>query len=229
MTCTLNMGDLWCGVLTIGTATIPGTTSHGYISFANAGSLSPSSFMHEGKEITVNAVAHNVPSTVDDDAFLEFTTSPALPNGYNFVLQVGSQSLSFAASGIGADNFLDSGVDWSNSDGQTVTLRLRETPSDNATLSGLTVNDGSSDLPLSPAFASDITSYTAWVPNAVDEVTVTATKLNSNATIAWLDGSGMALTDAGTAAGHQVMLSVGENVVRMKVTARTARQWKPTW
>ena len=175
--------------------------------------------MHEGKEITVNAVAHNVPSTVDDDAFLEFTTSPALPNGYNFVLQVGSQSLSFAG-GEAANNFLDSGVDWSNSDGQTVTLRLRETPSDNATLSGLTVNDGSSDLPLSPAFASDITSYTAWVPNAVDEVTVTATKLNSNATIAWLDGSGMALTDAGTAAGHQVMLSVGENVVRMKVTAQ---------
>ncbi len=217
--CTVTPGDLWCGVLTIGTATIPGTTSHGYISFANAGSLSPSSFSHEGKEITVNAVAHNVPSTVDDDAFLEFTTSPALPDGYNFVLQVGSQSLSFAG-GEAANNFLDSGVDWSSSDGEMVTLRLRETPSENATLSGLTVNDGSSDLALSPAFASDTMSYTAYALMAVDEVTVTPTTLNSNATIAWLDGSGMALADADTADGHQVALSAGANVVKIKVTSQ---------
>ena len=134
-------------------------------------------------------------------------------------MQVGSQSISFAGGEI-SNFFSDSGVDWSMSDGQTVTLRLRETPSENATLSGLAVNDGSSDLTLSPAFASDITSYTAWVPRAVDEVTVTATTLHPNAMIAWLDGSDMALTDAGTAAGHQVALSEGENVVKMKVTAQ---------
>ena len=134
-------------------------------------------------------------------------------------MQVGSQSISFAGGEI-SNFFSDSGVDWSMSDGQTVTLRLRETPSENATLSGLAVNDGSSDLTLSPAFASDITSYTAWVPRAVDEVTVTATTLHPNAMIAWLDGSDMALADAGTAAGHQVALSEGENVVKMKVTAQ---------
>ena len=106
------------------------------------------------------------------------------------------------------------------SDGETVTLRLRETPSDNAALSGLAVNDGSSDLALSPAFASDTTSYTAWVPRAVDEVTVTPTTLNPNATIAWLDGSGMTLPDADTAADQQVALSEGENVVKMKVTSQ---------
>ena len=111
-------------------------------------------------------------------------------------------------------------MDWSNSDGETVTLRLRETPSDNATLSGLAVNDGSSDLMLSPAFASDTMSYTVLVPYAVEEVTVTPTRLNSNATIAWLDGSGMTLPDADTAAGQQVALSVGENVIKMKVTSQ---------
>ena len=148
-----------------------------------------------------------------------FVTSPALPSGYNFVLQVPSQSFGFASGEI-LYTFTNPGVDWSMSDGQTVTLRLRETPSENATLSGLAVNDGSSDLTLSPAFASDITSYTAWVPRAVDEVTVTATTLHPNAMIAWLDGSDMALTDAGTAAGHQVALSEGENVVKMKVTAQ---------
>ena len=104
--------------------------------------------------------------------------------------------------------------------GQTVTLRLRETPSENATLSGLTVNDGSSDLTLSPAFASDNTSYTALVPNAVDEVTVTPTPLNSNATIAWLDGSAMPLADADAAAGQQVALSEGENVIKVQVTSQ---------
>ena len=106
------------------------------------------------------------------------------------------------------------------SDGETVTLRLRETPSDNATLSGLAVNDGSSDLALSPAFAPDTTSYTAYALMAVDEVTVTPTTLNSNATIAWLDGNDMELADAGTADGHQVELSEGANVIKMKVTSQ---------
>ena len=218
MTCTVTPGDLWCGVLTIGTTSFPGTSVYGYVDLGDVGSLSPDSFTREGTLITVVKVTYNVLSGGETD--LEVGTSPALPSGYNFVLQVGSQSLSFAASGTGADFFLDSGVDWSMSDGETVTLRLRETPSENAALSGLAVNDGSSDLALSPAFASDTTSYTAWVPRTVEEVTVTPTTLNPNATIAWLDGNGMALADADTAAGQQVALSEGENVVTMKVTAQ---------
>ncbi len=217
-TCTVNAGDLWCGVLTIGTAAGgPGTTSYGYVSLSNKGSLSPNSFTHEGTLITFELVAHHV-YAVNDPA-LEIQTSPALPRGYNFVLQAGSQSFSFAG-GETVYSFDPLGVDWSNSDGQTVTLRLRETPSDNATLSGLTVNDGSSDLALSPAFAPDTTSYTAYALMAVDEVTVTPTTLNSNATIAWLDGSGMALADADTADGHQVALSAGANVIKIKVTSQ---------
>ena len=217
-TCTVTPGDLWCGDLTIGTANLGGTTAHGYVGgAANTGSLSPNSFTREGTPITFDKVVHNVPTVGISD--LEFATSPALPSGYNFVLQAGSQSYSFAG-GETAYYFDPPGVDWSNSDGQTVTLRLRETPSENATLSGLTVNDGSSDLELSPAFASDTTSYTAWVPRAVDEVTVTPTTLNPNATIAWLDGSGMALPDEDTAADQQVALSVGETVIKMKVTAQ---------
>ena len=218
MTCTLNAGDLWCGVLTIGTAAGgPGTASYGYLPLSDKGSLSPNSFTHEGTPITFESVAHHV-YAVNDPA-LEIQTSPALPRGYNFVLQAGSQSFSFAG-GETVYSFDPLGVDWSNSDGQTVTLRLRETPSDNATLSGLTVNDGSSDLALSPAFASDTMSYTAYALMAVDEVTVTPTTLNSNATIAWLDGSGMALADADTADGHQVALSAGANVVKIKVTSQ---------
>ena len=215
--CTLNMGDLWCGVVTIGTTSFPGQSTYGYVGTASVGSLSPNSFTHEGTQITVTSVVHNVPTV--DVPNLEFQTSPALPVGYNFVLQVGSQSFNFAGGEV-LNVFAPPGVDWSMSDGQTVTLRLRETPSEYATLSGLTVNDGSSDLALSPAFAPDTTSYTAYALMAVDEVTVTPTKLNSNATIAWLDGNGMTLADADTAAGQQVALSEGENVIKMKVTAQ---------
>ena len=216
--CTVTPGDLWCGVVTIGTTTFPGTSVYGYVDVGSVGSLSPNSFTHEGTPITVLKVTYNVLSGGETD--LEVGTSPALPSGYNFVLQVGSQSFAFAG-GVSPYFFTNpSGVDWSMSDGETVTLRLRETPSENATLSGLAVNDGSSDLALSPAFAPDNTSYTAWVPNAVDEVTVTPTTLNSNATIAWLDGSDMTLADADAAAGQQVALSEGENVIKVQVTSQ---------
>ena len=218
MTCTVTPGDLWCGVLTIGTAAGgPGTTSYGYVPLSNKGSLSPNSFTHEGTPITFELVAHHAYSVAT--SVLQIQTSPALPSGYNFVLQAGAQSYSFAG-GERVYDFGLSGLDWSMSDGETVTLRLRETPSDNATLSGLTVNDGSSDLALSPAFAPDNTSYTAYALMAVDEVTVTPTTLNPDATIAWLDGNDMALADAATAAGHQVALSAGANVIKMKVTAQ---------
>ena len=176
-------GDLWCGVLTIGTATAPGTTFHGYVSIANAGSLSPSSFSHEGTSITVNAVAHNVPST--EDPFLEFTTSPALPSGYNFVLQVGSQSLSFAG-GATANNFFDSGVDWSMSDGETVTLRLRD-DSNNA-----------------PEFSVELAVFTLPENSAADTVvgTVTATDADDDTLTYSLEGTDAASFDIDSGTGE---------------------------
>ena len=217
-TCTVTPGDLWCGTLTIGSFTGPGGASHGYIGAASVGSLSPNTFTHEGTTITVKSVVHFVPAL--DNPNLQFITSPALPSGYNFVLQAGSESFSFAG-GETSYNFYDIGaVDWSMSDGETVTLRLREAPSENATLSGLVVNDGSMDLALSPAFAPATTSYAAWVPKAVEKVTVTPTTLNPNATIEYLDANGMMIADAGTEDGRQVALAAGENVIQVKVTAQ---------
>ena len=87
--------------------------------------------------------------------------------------------------------------------------------STDATLSGLTVTAGGSDL---VTFASGTTSYTASVANTVAEVTVTPTN-DSGATFEYLNASDMALADADTAAGHQVTLVDGDNVIKVKVTA----------
>ena len=92
------------------------------------------------------------------------------------------------------------------------------TPSSDATLSGLTVTAGGTDL---VTFVSDTETYTASVANDVAEVTVTATKNDSGASIDYLDGSDEAtLDDADTSDdGHQVTLAEGDNVIKVKVTA----------
>ena len=98
------------------------------------------------------------------------------------------------------------------------------TPSTDATLTDLVVNDGSSDLTLMPTFVSGMYEYTAMVGNTVDEVTVTATAtatLNeTTATIEYLDSSDMTLADDDTSTdGQQVTLAEGDNVIKVKVTA----------
>ena len=92
--------------------------------------------------------------------------------------------------------------------------------STDATLSGLVVNDGTTDLTLTPTFASGMYTYTASVANTVAEVTVTPTKNDSGATIEYLDESDATLTDANTTdAGHQVAVAEGDTVIKVKVTA----------
>ena len=92
--------------------------------------------------------------------------------------------------------------------------------SDDATLSGLVVNDGTSDVFLSPAFAADKLDYEARVPVDVARVTVTPTANESTALVAYVDGDGNELRDAdGVADGHQVDLAVGRTVVGVRVTA----------
>ena len=65
-------------------------------------------------------------------------------------------------------------------------------------------------------------TYTAMVESTVDEVTVTATKNETNATIEYLDeSSDVTLDDADTGmTGHQVAVAVGDTVIKVKVTAQ---------
>ena len=100
------------------------------------------------------------------------------------------------------------------------TITNDDDSSADAGLSGLVVHHGSVEVKLSPDFAPATTSYTAAVEAGVGEITVTATRNDAGATIAWLDGAGVALDDADDAtAGQQVSLAVGDNVVQVVVTA----------
>ena len=94
--------------------------------------------------------------------------------------------------------------------------------STDATLSALTLEDASdgSAITISPTFAAGTTSYTASVDNDVDEITITPTVNESNATVAYLDSSDTEITDADSGkTGQQVSLSEGANTIKVKVTA----------
>ena len=98
------------------------------------------------------------------------------------------------------------------------------TLSTDATLSGLALEDASDDsaITLTPStFVATTTSYTADVANGVDEITIKPTVNESNATFKILDASDTELTDADTGQDDfQVALSVGENTIKVKVTAQ---------
>ena len=97
--------------------------------------------------------------------------------------------------------------------------------SNDATLSALTVNDGTNDLTLTPTFAPGTTTYTAPVVNSVDEITITPTVNDTTtpATYEVQNNAGTALTDADTnTTGFQVALSVGANIIKVEVTAEDA-------
>ena len=98
----------------------------------------------------------------------------------------------------------------------TVTVTRAAAPTD-ATLSALSLSSGT----LSPAFTSAHTSYTALVGNAVSRITVTPATTHASATVTYFDASDDALTDADTAStdSFEVDLSVGANVIKVKVTA----------
>ena len=90
-----------------------------------------------------------------------------------------------------------------------------------ATLSALALRDARDNaVALDPTFAAATTSYTATVPYSVSRMKVEPTVNDSNATIAYLDDRNATLPDAVTRTSvFDLDLSVGENVVKVKVTA----------
>ena len=91
-----------------------------------------------------------------------------------------------------------------------------QNPSTDATLSGLALSEGRLD----PVFATGTSDYAAAAGYTVTRITVVPTTTDASATVAYLDGGDMPLTDANTAMEeHDVDLVVGENVIKVRVTA----------
>ena len=93
-------------------------------------------------------------------------------------------------------------------------------PGGSGALVAVEERDGSTDIALSPAFDSTTTSYTASVANDVDQITIIAAENDDSATVEYLDGDYMEITDADTGTDDlQVDLDVGANTIKVKVTA----------
>ena len=118
----------------------------------------------------------------------------------------------------------DDGAAWAS---YAEALRVRvfgskRTPSDDATLSDLVLQDTSddSDIALTPTFATATKSYTAMVANGVDEILVAPTTTDDGATVEFFDNNDTAIDDANTMDdGHQIALAEGDNTIKVKVTA----------
>ena len=92
----------------------------------------------------------------------------------------------------------------------TVTVSREAPPSDDASLSALSISDAT----LSPTFDSVTTDYEATVAYTVSQVTVTATGADDGADAAITPSDADANTD-----GHQVDLAEGPNTITVTVTA----------
>ena len=105
----------------------------------------------------------------------------------------------------------------------TIVVRDDETTtSTDADLSDLVLDDASNTIMLDPVFEKGVFVYSATVANSVSQITVTPSKSDANASVAYLDGADMKLMDADPDLdGHQMVLIAGDkNTIKVQVTAQ---------
>ena len=229
-TCTLNPGDLWCGVVTVERFPHPPLDLDGFGS--GEGDLSDTDFTYGSNSYTIDLAANE-----RNNGLLVFSLTSALTAEDRAALELhvdGNASFAFSAAiyNSSAHNYTwtGTGLDWF--DTSTVTLRLRAATETDATLRALSVTHPGGTVALRPAFAPGTTEYRASVANPVDEVTVAATATVADAMVRYLDADGTAIpdTDTGTP-GREVALEVGATVVEVTVTAEdgtTMRTYRVT-
>ena len=96
------------------------------------------------------------------------------------------------------------------------------TPSSDANLSLLKISDHTDRFVtiLSPGFNPSIADYTSHTAALVDQITVESTANNVNASVIYLDENDQERSDANAEMeGMQVNLTVGDNTIKVKVTA----------
>ena len=218
----------WCTTMKVGYQTIPApgftTEQFGFLAAANFGDLGSTTFTHTRTSYTVSEI-YRIKSTRESDNVvqvdqLSIQTSTTLPDGT--VLKLGSRTFTVDTDSettiLGQEQWnlrADPPV-WTSGQNVTVSLKL---PSTTATLSALTVNDGTSGLTLTPTFIYATYAYTAEVGNATTRVTLTATLHHDTDEISSVTLGGTAIADTNFADGIAVpSLVVGTNQIVITVT-----------
>ena len=168
----------------------------------------------DGVEVTVDGVSADMHDTLMLSLSRSIFTGQTVTVSYAVP---GTGKVIEDAQGNDAEAFTDQPV----TNDSTVPKPSTDALSD-ATLSALELADPDGNpVELTPAFAADVPVYRASVANAVEAVTVTATKNEATAADpAFLDEMDATLTDAdGVAAGFQFALAEGDNTIRVRVTA----------
>ena len=134
--CTLNPGDLWCGVVTVGTY---GPIGYGFVDAStDTGALSDKGFSVETNSYTIDEVWVRSRPNVGD-LFFSLTSALTAADQAKLVLHVDDNSGSFAFSTATGPTspqtyiWESSGLDWSST--SSVTLRLRDTTAPSPTAS----------------------------------------------------------------------------------------------
>ena len=205
-----NSGGYTLGSVELDVSTFSGTASDITVSIYSESSDNPETLVHTlttPASISLEVTTFTAPS----GAMLDASTT------YYVVITTTSSGISLSRTNATAED-TGGASGWSIADdrrfGQSGTWNTASVPirmringppaATDATLSGLALNDGTSDLTLTPTFAFNKTSYAASVGNAVSQITVTPEKSDSNASVEYLDGNDAAIPDAdGTAAGQQ--------------------------
>ena len=225
-------GNDWCTTMTLGygktTASVSETEEFGYLSSSNFGDLGSTTFSYGGTSYSVSNIFRSKTIRKSDSVVqvdqLTLLVNPALPD--DTVFQLGSRTFTVDTDSEGTStpgqelwDIKDNPLSWTAGQHVTVSLEL-STDSTDATLSALTVNDGTNDLTLTPTFDSDTYTYAANVDNAVTTVTLTATVSHTSATVSAVTLDGSAIADTDFTDGITVpSLILGDNAIVVTVTS----------
>ena len=232
---------VWSTTMTVGQAT---GDIRGYDPRNSPGTLDVDEFTVSGVVYDVRVLVVGPVKGAEFWISPALTGNPVLPNKDDYILEVAGVQLPLTGITNSGTDFFKWHPDWlvpnASSldpdnfeatlplDGE-VTVCLRTATqvcpggtarSTDATLSDLVVNDGTTDLTLAPAFASDTFAYTTDVASSVSEVTLTATRTHTGASVSAVTLGGNTIDDTDFTDGITVSsLIVGANVIVVTVTA----------
>ena len=127
-------------------------------------------------------------------------------------------ALAIMGAGIWSDGNTAIWVVSTGADGKIYSFNTPPSEAGGLSLSSLTVNDGTSDVSLRPAFNPHEAPYWTSVPNDVNVVTVAAVAGNAAATVGYVDADADPVSP-----GHQVGVAVGTTRIDIEVAAADGR------